>query len=324
MREDLSLRMRSLVSAVVCELRLTPEGFLPAETLEQVVRSLEDQYPEHHRVDDVGAGEVRYQLTSPDGLWVSQLGSYGAILRTDTASDFEHLLERAQRLGEALRGTSGSSFFQTVELHYLNALPITRIDRENLFTDWVKSGPWSVEEEFSQALAGTFQGGQYVFHYGIHRLEEEPLYFSDARVLAQKVHAGDLSDVLENLDEEGLRLLSWPIAQEAIEWLERWEKSPEEFRSIHEQLSLVIEELSAAFITLSADTINAERLALISKKYGGGEYSIEDQQRLEALSEEVRRLLPYVTEKDWRFLEEVSSRLDETERLLADDHEDVG
>lgn len=319
MVEDRSLWRRSLVNGVVCELRLAPEEFLPAEILEQVVRSLEDQYPEHHRVDSVGIGRFPYLLTSLDGLWVSQIGPHGAVLRTETSSELEHLFARAQRLGEALRDASGAGLFQVVQLHYLNALPMKRIDREDLFTDWVKSGPWSVKEDFAQTLAGTFQGGQYVLHYGIHRWEEEPLYFSDARVLAQEVHARDLGDVLEDLDEEGLRLLSWPIAKQAFEWLEGWEKNPQRIRSVREQLSLMIDEASAP----RADETNAERIALISKKYREGEFSAEDQERLEALTEEVRRLLPRVTEKDWKFLEEVSSRLDETERLLADNPEGI-
>lgn len=66
------------------------------------------------------------------------------------------------------------------------------------------------------------------------------------------------------------------------------------------------------------EEINAERLALISKKYSEGGLSIADQERLEELTEKIRRLLPHVTEKDFRFLEEISSRLEETEKLLAD------
>lgn len=62
-----------------------------------------------------------------------------------------------------------------------------------------------------------------------------------------------------------------------------------------------------------AQEVNEERLELLTRKYGNKSFSAEDEARLEALTEKVRRLIPRVTEKDWQALEEVTSRLDAIE-----------
>jgi len=62
-----------------------------------------------------------------------------------------------------------------------------------------------------------------------------------------------------------------------------------------------------------AEEAARDRAGLLARKYGGEVFSVQDELRLEALTERVRTLLPLVSAKNRQTLADISTRLDGVE-----------
>lgn len=246
-----------------------------------------------------------YGLASTDGSWSMRLEPEVLSLHT-SGSHLEKVTgPLRQILDEILTDRAGLSF-ERVALEYFSATPIEDQPIEELFTESVIALITDLDEAFTQALSGTWHRGHYTLHYGLSPLEEKTFYLSDARVSASNVQALDLDEVLWDLEEEGLRLLSWPITPQALGSFEASSLDIEHFAPKGEPC-LFVSSVSAF------DNLNQERARLLTKKYGRKEFSAEDEMRLEVLTDRVRLLLPRVTQSDWQLLEDINHRLDEVQ-----------
>ena len=260
-----------------------------------------------------GAEGPAYDLASANGSWNIHLEPEVFSLHT-SGSSLEELAGTLRHLLDQILADYADLSFERVALEYFGAASIEDQPIEDLFNESVASlisTNW--DEAFTQALSGSWHRGHYTLHYGLTPFEEKTFYLSDAWVSALNVQALELDNVLWDLDEEGLRLLSWPITPQALDSLEASAFDVEHFAPKGETSHFFLPEVSAI------DQVNQERIRLLAKKFGRKGFSVEDEARLEALTNSVRLLLPQATQGEWQFLEDVNRRLDEvqerTERI---------
>jgi hypothetical protein len=303
-------RARALVGGAACELHFTAGSAPSLEFLRAVTRIVEPEDPE--RVDH-SKGPTLHQITSADGRWVFFLGPSHAALKTRSVREPEHFLDRVYQLAAAIHDFLQTSLYRVVRLQYLNAVPVQSVKPDRLFRDWASAlneVALRQRQGFAQSISGVFDGGQYVLRYGIRPVDQEPFYLSDAIVSVSDVQAADVGRVLSELGAEGVRLLALPITHQALRSIEHLYPKTVNLR-VDEWLHELWQSSPGFEATLTS--ANAERLELLARKYGDEEFSSEDVARLDALAEQVQRLIPRVTERDWQRLDEITSRLDETE-----------
>jgi hypothetical protein len=255
---------------------------------------------------------MTHQFISADGLWMFTLGSSHVTLKTRSLTEPKDFLSRIHRIADLIRAFLQTSRYQVVRLQYLNAVPLQSV-KSPLFSDWASAlneNVWKAGEEFAQYISGVFrEGGQYRLRYGIR----EPFYLSDAIVSVKDVERNELDQVLIGLDAEGLRLLALPIALQALKSLKR---SPKAMGFPIDEWLNDLWKTSPEFEAVLMNT-NTQRLELLARKYGKHGFSSEDEDRLAALTEQVRELIPRVTGRDWEFAHEIASRVDETDKEVT-------
>lgn len=302
---------RALVGGAVCELHFTAGGAPSFEFLREVTQILEPGSPQ--RVERTRKGPTVHRLTSGDGAWKFSLYPAHATLTSGSFREPEDFLGRVHRLADAMRDLLGTSLYQVVRLQYLNALPIGGVSTDQLFTSWASALNESLlerGEEFAQSISGLFRGGQYRLRYGIRPIQREPFYLSDAIVSINDVLSHQIAEALSELDAQGARLLALPITREALRSVEH--VSP---RSVSLCVDGWLDEPWQSSPEFEATLLsnNAERLELLTRRYGNEDLSQEDLDRLDTLTEKVQELMPRVTEKDWQRVRETTLRLDATE-----------
>lgn len=62
--------------------------------------------------------------------------------------------------------------------------------------------------------------------------------------------------------------------------------------------------------------VSSERLTLLARKHGGGNFREEDQTRLDFLNARIQQLLPRVRPEDLRELERLELKLDQMEETV--------
>ena len=303
---------RHLVGRAAYELRLSGAYILSSQYLSEVAESLAAEEPALRELETEGTA---YELATADGSWNIRLEPEVFSLHT-SGSSLEELARSLRHLLDQVLADYAELSFERVALEYFSAAPIEDQPIEELFTESVVSLiSTNYDEAFTQALSGTWHRGHYTLHYGLTPVEEKTFYLCDAWVSALNVQALELDKVLWDLDEEGLRLLSWPITPQALDTFEVMSIGAE-----HMVPKSVFQEVW--FIPCGSnlvDQMNQERARLLLKKYGRKGFSAEDEVRLEVLTDRVRLLLPQATQGDWQFLEDVNRRLDaiqeRTERI---------
>jgi len=249
----------------------------------------------------------------PDDAWQVEVEPSGFSLKTRGYREIGEIAERLHRLSESTLAHLAQTANNNVLLTYSNALPVEPPKIKHLLAERVIAFLSDMEDEFTQELHGTWSRGHYSLNFGVHPLGVEhfrpkaphKIYLSSAYVTAENVATDNLDNVLRDLDREGLRLLSCPIAPGALETLD---------------LASYLQEGG----TNALAGIAQERADLLARKYGHQEFSAADEDRLEALTQRVRSLLPRVAAMDWRTLEDISSRLDEAEKNTRQIQEKYG
>lgn len=283
-------------------MRLAAAYILSPEALGELARALmaEKSPTQAPKTDEV------YQLASVDGSWTLWLEPTVLSLQTSSSrpEDVTQLLDQvwAWLSNDLLE-------FERVVLAYSSTIPMRRRRIEDFLTESVVELLQDYDQAFTQALSGTWHRGHYTLQYGVQSTEEKTLYLSDAQVVAPNVHAEELAAVLWDLDQEGLRLLSWPITEQALESLQ----GDEDFSLHHQLMHLDVQRFQPALWESALDEASRERTALLARKHGRREFSPQDEERLGELTAKVRLLLPHVTQRDWQFAEDVNSRLDEVQ-----------
>jgi len=241
-----------------------------------------------------------YRLASADGSWDLLLDSEVLSLRAG-GSQLPKMAEPLRHLADRVLTQQAGLSFERVALAYFSSAPIEIRRMAELFTESVIDLIAGQDTGFTQALSGTWLRGHYVLHYGVTPRDERTLYTSDAWVSASDVRAPELEAVLWDLDEEGLRLLSWPITRRAMESLVVTPGS--------------LDAVQSSFFTLfgksALDEAKRERMDLLARKHSREAFTDDDEARLERLTENVRLLLPRITQDDWHRVNAVNAHLDE-------------
>jgi hypothetical protein len=280
-------------------LRLAAAYILSPEALREIAQSLAAGEPSLLGIEAEGAS---YELASADGSWNLRLAPEIFSLQT-SGSQTEKVLDPLRHVLAWLLTDRAGLSFERVALAYFSAAPIEGQRFQDLFTESVIDLIAGQEEAFTQALSGTWHRGHYTLHYGVGPLAERTLYQSDAWVSALNVQAPELDAVLWDLDEEGLRLLSWPITRQAAELLDVQE-------DLSEHLLPSLRQLFPPSGMSAIDQVNRERFELLARKHGRTGFSAEDERRLEEVTETVRLLLPRTLHSDWQIADDLADRLD--------------
>jgi hypothetical protein len=266
---------------------------------------------------------------SSDSPWQFTVRPSGLLLKT---RDYQGLGDLPEKLHQ-LSGLSFSAIF----LKYSNAVTIEPRNLKKLFADRVAELNPHADENFAQEISGTWDRGRYMLslrieaparftaahaigHWQLHRKEvrQKRIYRSAAYVTAENVAPDRLSDALRDVDREGLRLLSWPIAPQMINALQPYcttkpEEEPETDPFAELSMPESVLPFTPSFASKAAAKTARERAELIARRLEGEDFSAIDEARLEALTQRVRSLLPQVTNEEWQVLEDISSRLGEAE-----------
>jgi len=283
--------LQHLVGKAVYEILFPVARLFPTALIEHLAA---DMAAELHRL---GSPPSTYLLRSLDGTWDLELRPSGLSFRIydyqiqDGFGQFLHLI-----------GLLEPEDHERVALRYSSAAPIERDKIGNLLADRVVDLLSDPGKGFTQEVSGTWDLGHYRLRYGIQPLQDETFYLSHAFVSAENVADRDLENVLCELEEEGLRLLSWPITS----W-DFLELDPEISQLAADPMDLSFPE-SSLF-----EEVNRERIELLARKHTAEDLSSEDEKHLEVLTERVRRLVPQVTEQDWQAVEDISARLGDIE-----------
>lgn len=284
-----------------------------SEALADIAQRLEAEYP-HHETGAFaieGAGLDGHQLASADSFWKVSLTPTSIALGTTTAHSTEDFITRLQRLAAPLEAVLLPQTYSRVKLRYLEAGPtLVPLHTEFLATVGVS---WDRAEEMTQTLRGSLPNGHFILRFGVHPADEEAVYVADASVFTDSVPQPDLIAVLHELEHEGLHLLDGAA---------KWEGRPlsrgkDILTQNYDRLLKRVLGPSYGFFAVEPpafdlfEPINEERLRLLSRKYSGLPFSLEDEIRLQNLGERVRRLLPRTTDRDFAELEAMSSRTDD-------------
>lgn len=289
------------MARAACELRLA--YLLSPESLEEIARSLAG---EDSSLQNLAADEPAYELASGDRSWSMRLEPAVFSLEIDRPwmEDVRGLLHP---IWDRMPDEFASLQFERVALSYGSAISLEHQRIEDLLTESVVELLPEPFEAFIQFHSGTWHRGHYTLHYGVQLLQEGMFYLSGAEVTAPGVLAQEMGQILEELDEEGLRLLSWPITQHAAEV----------FTTIDfdQLLTQAAQALHSWLLPFSGrpytDQEHRQRAELLMKKHGGSGFSAEDEARLGAINETIRFLLPRVTQEDWHLANDMSDRLNE-------------
>lgn len=259
-------------------------------------------------------------LLNPAGGWSCEVRPSGFTLKTREYQGLGDLPARLHRISSSC-GAFEEDGGERIVLKYSSAVPVEPRVVKKLFAERVTELIPDSEEGFTQELSGTWGRGRYSLNYGVHALKRfsptgEKVYHSSAYVTAEHVATESLGDVFQDLDREGLRLLSWPIARGSI-------KALPNARNYSDWMDSEIRHWAARWVS-TADDPAKERAELIARKYSGEPFSSADEYRLNALTEKVRALLPQVATKDWQVLAEVSSRLDQIEERTQQSRKKYG
>jgi hypothetical protein len=287
------------VGRAVYELLFPVARIFQPEEIEKIATALA---AEPRRLDST---PPTYLLGPSDGGWDLEIRRSGLLFRLydyqaqDGTRQFEQLVE----LGPTFLDQDA---FEKVALWYSNTVPVESGKVKDLLAERVVELLSDPGETFTQEVRGTWNLGHYRLQYGIQPLHGETLYLSEASVSAEHVAPGDLGDVLCDLEEEGLRLLAWPITSRARRELEFGKDLPAP-PSLPKGLPF--------------EDANRERIQLLVRKFGSEDLSFEDESRLAALTERVRYLVPLVAREERRSVEAVATRLenieDRTRRVRA-------
>jgi uncharacterized protein (TIGR04255 family) len=304
-----------LAGEAICDLRFLPGSRQSPEFFREVAQVLHAEMP--REIENGPEGTI-HTFTSVDGLWTLAIEPSRATLKTQALRGPEEFLGRVFQVTDLIHNFLKTVLYETVRLRYLKAVPVGDVEIPHLFSDWasfLNENAWERQSEFAQTISRVEHGIQYLLRYGIRPVGQEPFYLSDASVSESAVEAERLQEVLSNLESEGLRLLSLPIAKQALTSLQEIEHSKPQQRSGSFHVSELINDLlrSSPELEAIAFSANAERLRLITRKHEGGSYTLDDQRRLEELTEKVRALIPRVTAADWELARELQSRIDRTE-----------
>ncbi len=291
--------LQHLVRQAVYEILFPVARIFPAASVEKLAA---DMAADLHRL---GSPPSTYLLQSLDGAWDLELRPSGLSFRIydyqvqDGFGQFPHLI-----------GFLAPEDHERVALRYSSAAPVDRAKIGNLLAERVMELLSDPSKGFTQEVIGTWDLGHYRLRYGIQPLQDATFYLSHAFISAENVADRDLGNVLCELEEEGMRLLSWPITS----W-DLLELDPEISRFAADPMDLSFPE-SSLF-----EEMNRERIELLARKHTTENLSSQEERRLEALTERVRRLVPQVTEQDWQPVEDISARLgdieDRTRRIRA-------
>ena len=275
---------RRLVGGARCELQFLRSAALPWE-LEDIARSLGEQ--------------------SADGLWEIRFDRDASrvSLRAVESPGLESLEESLRRIVDSL-----SLDVAALMLEFCSATPIGSNSVEELLTESVHALTPNLDF-FTQALSGTWDRGHYLLRFGVRPVDHESFFLSDCRVSALDIASQQVGEAFSAVFEECLLLLSLPIAPEALA------SSKFDFEHSMRDMKEAFDALSSqsALEDLDASRMNSERVELLARKHGSEAFTVDDEERLEALTQNVRRLMPRVTDQDWEPLEDVGSRLDEIE-----------
>lgn len=280
-------------------MRLAAALILSPETLGELAHGLKAESSPTH----APGSEDSFELAASDGSWTLSLEPNGLSLQTSRSS-----LEEVTRLLDRVLEWLDDDLleFERIAVAYSSTIPMQRRRIEDFLTESVIELLQDDEQAFTQALSGTWNRGHYTLQYGVHPTTEVTLYQSDAHVVAPNVSAEDLAAALCDLDQEGLRLLSWPITEQALESLHADKTFSLPSPALHPTA------IQPALWESALTEASRERAALLARRHGR-DFSFQNEARLAELTENVRLLLPRVTQRDWRLVEDINGHLDEAQ-----------
>jgi hypothetical protein len=203
------------------------------------------------------------------------------------------LQEQAHSVAERLEPLLGAAAFAQALLRFLVSLSVEESKIERLLP-FLGNAPWREIDQSQWTLNGSFPRGRYAVQSLVQPASGS--YISSIEVVADSVAPQDLTSVVADLDQQGLRFIPNDL-------------------EIQPAVAGSLSPLQAIPFLMEGQA-TADRAELLLRKHSGQPFSDDDEKRLEALSTRVRQLLPRVTRKDWDKLARIGARTDETEAIV--------